>query len=52
MRNPRVWGVENSADEFARVVDGVSTPIVEENPAEELNYRKWMTALRSSVFID
>jgi hypothetical protein len=37
----RVWGVENSADNFVRVVDGVETDIVEDNPADELNYRKF-----------
>jgi glucose/arabinose dehydrogenase len=36
--NNMVWGVENSADDFARVIDGVSTDIHEENPADELNY--------------
>ncbi|KFA60619.1 hypothetical protein S40285_07941 [Stachybotrys chlorohalonatus IBT 40285] len=36
--NNMVWGVENSADDFTRTVNGVSTNIKEENPAEELNY--------------
>jgi glucose/arabinose dehydrogenase len=33
-----VWGVENSADELHRIVDGVSTDIHNDNPADELNY--------------
>ncbi|CAI6025038.1 unnamed protein product [Clonostachys chloroleuca] len=36
--NNMVWGVENSADDFARVIDGKATDIHENNPAEELNY--------------
>jgi glucose/arabinose dehydrogenase len=34
----RLWGVENSGDDFNRTVDGVSADIHHENPAEELNY--------------
>lgn len=41
----RVWGVENSADNFVRVVDGVTTDITEDNPAEELNYRTYTLSL-------
>lgn len=33
-----LWGVENSADELNRTVNGVSTDIHEDNPAEELNF--------------
>ncbi|KAI9150821.1 putative DUR3-Urea permease [Paramyrothecium foliicola] len=36
--NNMVWSVENSADNFNRTVNGTSTVIVEDNPAEELNY--------------
>ncbi|KAH7313648.1 hypothetical protein B0I35DRAFT_480320 [Stachybotrys elegans] len=36
--NNMIWGVENSADEFVRTIDGQDTSIVEDNPAEELNY--------------
>jgi glucose/arabinose dehydrogenase len=37
-KNNMIWGVENSADEFERTVDGVATDIHEDNPAEELNF--------------
>jgi glucose/arabinose dehydrogenase len=33
-----IWGVENSADEFARTVNGTDHDIHQDNPAEELNY--------------
>lgn len=33
-----LWGVENSADQLNRTVDGVSTDIHNDNPAEELNF--------------
>ncbi|KAL8297540.1 hypothetical protein RB597_006570 [Gaeumannomyces tritici] len=36
--NGDAWEVENSGDSFARTVNGVSTDIHHENPAEELNY--------------
>ncbi|KAI1073411.1 hypothetical protein F5B20DRAFT_597701 [Whalleya microplaca] len=36
--NDMLWGVENSADELIRDVDGTSTDIHTDNPAEELNY--------------
>ncbi|KAJ9144100.1 Six-bladed beta-propeller, TolB-like protein [Pleurostoma richardsiae] len=36
--NGHVWGVENSGDDFRRTVDGQSTDIHQDNPAEELNY--------------
>ncbi|KAH9990900.1 hypothetical protein F4779DRAFT_251330 [Xylariaceae sp. FL0662B] len=36
--NNMLWGVENSADELTRDVDGISTDIHIDNPAEELNY--------------
>lgn len=37
--NNHVWGVENSGDDLQRTVNGVSTDIHYDNPAEELNYR-------------
>jgi hypothetical protein len=43
----RIWGIENSADDFHRVVDGKSYDIHEGNPAEELNYRKHHKTCRS-----
>lgn len=33
-----MWGVENSADEIARIVNGSSMDIHLDNPADELNY--------------
>ncbi|KAI1775819.1 hypothetical protein F4818DRAFT_441097 [Hypoxylon cercidicola] len=36
--NNFLWGVENSADELSRTVDGASTDIHTDNPAEELNF--------------
>ncbi|KAI1811325.1 soluble quino protein glucose dehydrogenase [Poronia punctata] len=36
--NGHVWGAENSGDDFQRTVDGQSTDIHIDNPAEELNY--------------
>ncbi|EUC41100.1 hypothetical protein COCMIDRAFT_107087 [Bipolaris oryzae ATCC 44560] len=33
-----LWGVENSADELRRTINGVSTDIHNDNPADELNY--------------
>ena len=33
-----LWGVENSADELYRTINGVSTDIHNDNPADELNY--------------
>ncbi|KAI1866218.1 uncharacterized protein JN550_007907 [Neoarthrinium moseri] len=36
--NEMLWGVENSGDDFVRTVDGVSTDIHTDNPADELNY--------------
>ncbi|GKT93618.1 cellobiose dehydrogenase [Colletotrichum tofieldiae] len=33
----RIWGVENSGDDFARTVNGQSYDIHNDNPAEELN---------------
>lgn len=37
----RVWGVENSADNFERVIDGVAHDITEENPSDEVNFRTY-----------
>lgn len=34
----RLWGVENSSDDMRRTVNGVTTDIHNDNPAEELNY--------------
>ncbi|XXG95184.1 hypothetical protein Hte_001444 [Hypoxylon texense] len=36
--NSYLWGVENSADQLNRTVNGVSTDIHNDNPAEELNF--------------
>ncbi|KAI0892079.1 hypothetical protein F4806DRAFT_500448 [Annulohypoxylon nitens] len=36
--NNMLWGVENSADQLTREVDGVSTDIHTDNPAEKLNF--------------
>ncbi|KAK8040273.1 hypothetical protein PG991_000061 [Apiospora marii] len=36
--NERLWGVENSGDELERVINGTSTDIHQNNPAEKLNY--------------
>ncbi|KAI1487556.1 soluble quino protein glucose/sorbosone dehydrogenase [Biscogniauxia mediterranea] len=36
--NGHVWGAENSGDDFTRTVNGQSTDIHIDNPAEELNY--------------
>ncbi|KAI1799216.1 soluble quino protein glucose dehydrogenase [Daldinia bambusicola] len=36
--NGHVWGAENSGDDFRRTVNGQSTDIHIDNPAEELNY--------------
>ncbi|PVH82209.1 hypothetical protein DL98DRAFT_559578 [Cadophora sp. DSE1049] len=36
--NNMLWGVENSGDNFGRTVNGVTTDIHQDNPAEELNY--------------
>lgn len=33
-----LWGVENSADELHRTINGISTDIHNNNPADELNY--------------
>ncbi|EUC31905.1 hypothetical protein COCCADRAFT_38067 [Bipolaris zeicola 26-R-13] len=33
-----LWGVENSADELHRTINGISTDIHNDNPADELNY--------------
>jgi len=36
--NNMLWGVENSGDNIARTVNGVSRDVHIDNPAEELNY--------------
>ncbi|KAI2778750.1 soluble quino protein glucose dehydrogenase [Daldinia loculata] len=36
--NGHVWGAENSGDDFSRTVNGQSSDIHIDNPAEELNY--------------
>ncbi|KAI1370115.1 hypothetical protein F4677DRAFT_439232 [Hypoxylon crocopeplum] len=36
--NDMLWGVENSADQLTRDINGVSTDIHADNPAEELNF--------------
>ncbi|KAI0013855.1 soluble quino protein glucose dehydrogenase [Xylariaceae sp. FL0662B] len=36
--NGHVWGAENSGDDFTRTINGQSTDIHIDNPAEELNY--------------
>ncbi|TRX91781.1 hypothetical protein FHL15_007334 [Xylaria flabelliformis] len=36
--NGHAWGVENSGDDFRRTVNGQSTDVHIDNPAEELNY--------------
>ncbi|KAL7629820.1 hypothetical protein AAE478_001343 [Parahypoxylon ruwenzoriense] len=36
--NDMLWGVENSADQLTRNIDGGSTDIHTDNPAEELNF--------------
>ncbi|KAI5860598.1 soluble quino protein glucose dehydrogenase [Durotheca rogersii] len=36
--NGHVWGAENSGDDFRRTINGQSTDIHIDNPAEELNY--------------
>ncbi|KAK8085812.1 Cellobiose dehydrogenase [Apiospora hydei] len=36
--NERLWGVENSGDDLERVINGTSTDIHKDNPAEKLNY--------------
>ncbi|KAI0846273.1 soluble quino protein glucose dehydrogenase [Daldinia vernicosa] len=36
--NGHVWGAENSGDDFRRTVNGQSSDIHIDNPAEELNY--------------
>ncbi|KAF6825861.1 carbohydrate-binding cytochrome b562-like protein [Colletotrichum musicola] len=36
--NNMVWGVENSGDDFMRMVNGQSYDIHNDNPAEELNF--------------
>lgn len=36
--NNMLWGVENSADDLTRTVNGGSTDIHQDNPAEELNF--------------
>ncbi|KAI8289187.1 hypothetical protein K4K60_009498 [Colletotrichum sp. SAR11_57] len=40
--NNMIWGVENSGDDFARTVNGRSYDIHNDNPAEELNFRKFI----------
>lgn len=34
----RLWGVENSADNLERTANGQTYSVVQDNPAEELNY--------------
>ncbi|KAI0508837.1 soluble quino protein glucose dehydrogenase [Xylaria bambusicola] len=36
--NNMLWGVENSADNLARTINGTTTDVHADNPAEELNY--------------
>ncbi|KAG9253713.1 carbohydrate-binding cytochrome b562 [Emericellopsis atlantica] len=36
--NNMVWGVENSADEFSRTIDGEEYDIHENNPSDEVNF--------------
>ncbi|KAI0378858.1 soluble quino protein glucose/sorbosone dehydrogenase [Hypomontagnella monticulosa] len=36
--NSMLWGVENSADNLVRTVNGTSTDVHNDNPAEELNF--------------
>ncbi|KAI2464285.1 hypothetical protein F4781DRAFT_436599 [Annulohypoxylon bovei var. microspora] len=36
--NNMLWGVENSADQLTREINGVSTDIHTDNPAEKLNF--------------
>ncbi|KAI1646653.1 uncharacterized protein F4817DRAFT_127696 [Daldinia loculata] len=36
--NNMLWGVENSADQLTRDINGTSTDIHNDNPAEELNF--------------
>jgi len=34
----RLWGVENSADNLSRTINGTTTDVHTDNPAEELNF--------------
>lgn len=34
----KLWGLENSADDISRIVNGQTTDVHNDNPAEELNY--------------
>ncbi|KAI1267054.1 soluble quino protein glucose dehydrogenase [Xylariaceae sp. FL1019] len=36
--NNMLWGVENSADNLVRIVDGATTDVHKDNPSEELNF--------------
>lgn len=36
--NNRMWEIENASDEIQRTIDGTSTDIHLDNPADELNY--------------
>ena len=38
IRPGRLWGVENASDDITRTVDGQTTDIHVNNPAEEINY--------------
>jgi hypothetical protein len=44
-RGNRVWGIENSGDQLTRAVGGSSVDVHIDNPAEELNYREYLTLL-------
>lgn len=48
--NGHAWGVENSGDDFRRTVNGQSTDVHIDNPAEELNYCKLLFPLCYHTF--
>ncbi|KAK7976861.1 PI-PLC X domain-containing protein 1 [Apiospora arundinis] len=37
-KNEELWGVENSGDDLERIINGTTTDIHQNNPAEKLNY--------------
>ncbi|KAI8626559.1 soluble quino protein glucose dehydrogenase [Xylariaceae sp. FL1651] len=48
--NNMLWGVENSADNLARTVNGTTTDIHTDNPADELNFIGDVTAANDNWY--
>ncbi|KAI1362054.1 soluble quino protein glucose dehydrogenase [Xylaria arbuscula] len=48
--NNMLWGVENSADNLARTINGTTTDIHTDNPSEELNFLGDVTVMNDNWY--